>query len=988
MGVDTLLKGSSSSKLAGQLQGIVKSEPVEVTAKAESFGRAMESARRIVESSESPKSLKSSTKSNASGKQVSKEAAKEKATDKASTVVAEAKKDSVVKGKGKVGKTSLTKADPATYEAKAVAQEPTRAHKIAESVKGTLERLAVKNQSKSASGVVKEQKESKKSQKSTISKNLGSTAKLPTHSVESSKSDATTEASPKKVDAELSKVAVINKADEKQAASVVEDKKKSPSLKNTKTPSTQAGPATLVSKKEMVSADSTKNEEPNVVVSADEVPAATLVEKSEVEGEGLRDERTVVTKGADAQVHAVSSNDVDDLKDEPVSISPEGALTAESQNKGHPVALKVESVDAEQPMVVTVEHPVAAVADDQVTTTKSLEGGAGVAAAEKVAVALGSAAMASSVKAAQGNDKRDTKVDRRPEVSSKNEVDAVRVSVKDDAVTVKETKPAKSVVAKNEVALGHKAAPARTDAQMEAKASEHLYRAVNKLPSGLGSGVITKTKAQPKAVKTAKVAHVAHVAKEERQDVKGAVTAKVVTEGAKVSANQQVKAPAKPSAESTNNQVKVQEQAVSERKVAPSVNQAKVAAPAAQKTSSANTVQDSKKPEVVTSNVKAEAPKQARSESLGEGRSLNLGARDSMTFETSLIGSRLFGKRGAEKQPVTYRNTKLAQPPVVAREKVTTAQKVRSTQRAKLGRAAVPNLQPAAGTDATAMAATSARVETAAPEAATVKKTSSTTTATQAENSVKSDNGESLTAKNGDVSQEREQSKEQGKRSDNNRHFETKKQVEAEVRAKEEALDDLQEASDVEIADEVAQVKQTTAANKLMAKEGGKTIVNPLKDLSDTPRNAAVVSERREVHEQILAKNLGRNLGRIASMGTTHAKLRLNPQEFGRVDVEIRTRDGEVTLLVRTETVSAAAELNSQMNDLRASMKEHGLNLADCDVDSRGFGAEDREADGSREGRDGDGRGRGDQDNREGRGNRRRRGRGQRIKRSAIDVVV
>ncbi|MBT6434327.1 MAG: hypothetical protein HOK28_14610, partial [Deltaproteobacteria bacterium] len=654
-----------------------------------------------------------------------------------------------------------------------------------------------------------------------------------------------------------------------------------------------------------------------------------------------------------------------------------------------------EPIDAGQPVVVTVDHPVAAVADDQVTATKSLEGGAGVAASQKVAVALGSAAAASSVKAAQGNDKRDTKVERRPEVSSKNEVDAVRVSVKDDAATVKETKPAKSVVGKsvvgknevgkNEVALGDKAVPNRTDAQMEAKASEHLYRAVNKLPNGSGSGVITKTKAQPKAVKTARVAH---AAKEERQDVKGAVTAKVASEGAKVSESQQVKKPTKPSAESTNNQVKVQEQVVPERKVAPSVSQAKVATPAAQKTSSANTLQDSKKPEVVTSNVKTEAPKQARNESLGEGRSLNLGARDSMTVETSLIGSRLFGKRGAEKQPATYRNTKLTQPAAVVREEVTTAQKVRSNQQAKLGRVTVPSQQLAAGTDATAMAATSARVETAAPEAGTVKKTASTATATQAENSVKSDNGESLTAKNNDVSQEREQSKEQGKRSDNNRHFETKKQVEAEVRAKEEALDDLQEASDVEIADEVAQVKQSTAANKLMAKEGGKAAVSPIRDLSDTPRNAAAVSERREIHEQILAKNLGRNLGRIASMGTTHAKLRLHPQEFGRVDVEIRTRDGEVTLLVRTETVSAAAELNSQMNDLRASMKEHGLNLAECDVDSRGFGAEDREADGSQEGRDGNGRGRGDQDNREGRGSRRRRGRGQRIKRSAIDVVV
>jgi flagellar hook-length control protein FliK len=172
---------------------------------------------------------------------------------------------------------------------------------------------------------------------------------------------------------------------------------------------------------------------------------------------------------------------------------------------------------------------------------------------------------------------------------------------------------------------------------------------------------------------------------------------------------------------------------------------------------------------------------------------------------------------------------------------------------------------------------------------------------------------------------------------------------------------------------------------KATARETGRTAITAMRDAVETSKNHDVVSERRELHERILAKNLGRNLGRIASMGTTHAKLQLHPQELGRVDVEIRTKDGEVTLLVRTETVQAAAELNSQMNDLRGSMREHGLELKDCDVDARGFGDESNEADGERDGSSSSGRG---EDNREGRGNRRRRGRGQRIKRSAIDVVV
>ena len=995
MGVDTLQKSSSSSKLAGQLQGIIKSEPVEVAAKVESFGRAMDSARRIVDGSESPKSLKNKAKKAPSDGDDAKGAESKQAAVKHVQGDKEAKAEPNSKAKKSRSKASLTKADSAAFESKAVAQEPTEAHNVAESVKGTLERLAA--QSLSPEGD-KEASDVKKSQKST-------TPKI---------------ASPDK----LSSLQGSAKAEERHATAKAEDGRVAAEASETMSTSSDVDvemmKETVADKASALTKGSPKAEN-GALLDSKRTPALKtqkMVESEQLKVEDKSEEGGSVSPELTGPVNPNSAKDAKKTVDSAVATEKSIEAMAEPGKTTEQDTAKVQV--AELPLgdsVVSDDDQ----ANDSLPLSASVSETQVVASPVQVAMNVATNEKASAVAqkpiaVKTGNDKNTVQTALKGHHGHSEQLDAVKVTdsdavkarsltdAKSDAAT--ESKAGISVQSKNEKVPGKVertqtvsksqagANPVKVpDAQMEARASDHLYRAVNKLSKGAGAGIIARSKNRAKVPPNNDAKAAETSGKRTEQNTEGAVkvaspmaekAGERITVDSDVSKTQMNRRPASVLGElkmkqaNLNAEISSKQTKQKAQDKVPSVETKKVA-------------QDTAKIKSAESEPKV-APKENQQTRLSSrapvAESLNLGARDSMRLESSLIGKRLLAKRGPASQSGTYRNMKPTLAQGMAREDFTAAKRVRASRQDSVAKAAVKAAPQTVATDTAVMAATSGRTEAATPDMAPAKRASAAPATNAAEANLRNESGETTTSKNSDAGQEQRQNKEQSKRIQENRHFESKKQVETEARMKEEALDEMQEASDVEIADEVAQVKQTVAVNRTMAKEGGRAVISPLRDAADTPRNAAAISERREVHEQMLAKNLGRNLGRIASMGTTHAKLRLHPQEFGRVDVEIRTRDGEVTLLVRTETVNAAAELNSQMNDLRASMKEHGLNLAECDVDSRGFGAEDREADGSREGKDGDGRGRGDQDNREGHGNRRRRGRGQRIKRSAIDVVV
>jgi len=122
-----------------------------------------------------------------------------------------------------------------------------------------------------------------------------------------------------------------------------------------------------------------------------------------------------------------------------------------------------------------------------------------------------------------------------------------------------------------------------------------------------------------------------------------------------------------------------------------------------------------------------------------------------------------------------------------------------------------------------------------------------------------------------------------------------------------------------------------------------------------------------EVIEDVDSPEIGRRLGRIVMMGANRAHLKLHPQELGRLEIDIRTTDGEVSLRVKAETVAAATEIQSQLGDLKQSLLEQGMKLGDVEVEAKAQddGKDDRKNAGEAGDREGNDRHEGRRDGRE-----------------------
>jgi flagellar hook-length control protein FliK len=84
----------------------------------------------------------------------------------------------------------------------------------------------------------------------------------------------------------------------------------------------------------------------------------------------------------------------------------------------------------------------------------------------------------------------------------------------------------------------------------------------------------------------------------------------------------------------------------------------------------------------------------------------------------------------------------------------------------------------------------------------------------------------------------------------------------------------------------------------------------------------------------------GAGLQKFVLKGTNKVKIRLDPPNLGAVDVDIEVVDGDVFLSLQAESASAASELQSQLELLRESLEEQGLNLKEFEL---GHGAKDAE---------------------------------------------
>ena len=69
--------------------------------------------------------------------------------------------------------------------------------------------------------------------------------------------------------------------------------------------------------------------------------------------------------------------------------------------------------------------------------------------------------------------------------------------------------------------------------------------------------------------------------------------------------------------------------------------------------------------------------------------------------------------------------------------------------------------------------------------------------------------------------------------------------------------------------------------------------------------------------------------------GSKQMTLRLDPGELGQVTLLLTVKSGEVRALIRTENAETTAALSDQMNQLRATLEEQGLKVAQLDVETQ-----------------------------------------------------
>ncbi|MDR2141395.1 MAG: flagellar hook-length control protein FliK [Deltaproteobacteria bacterium] len=76
-----------------------------------------------------------------------------------------------------------------------------------------------------------------------------------------------------------------------------------------------------------------------------------------------------------------------------------------------------------------------------------------------------------------------------------------------------------------------------------------------------------------------------------------------------------------------------------------------------------------------------------------------------------------------------------------------------------------------------------------------------------------------------------------------------------------------------------------------------------------------------------LAKQLERKLTYSARQGVHRLRMDLDPEELGRLDVELKVKNDKLTAHIRAETAEAYEALEREISSLKASLKESGLEM-------------------------------------------------------------
>jgi hypothetical protein len=95
-----------------------------------------------------------------------------------------------------------------------------------------------------------------------------------------------------------------------------------------------------------------------------------------------------------------------------------------------------------------------------------------------------------------------------------------------------------------------------------------------------------------------------------------------------------------------------------------------------------------------------------------------------------------------------------------------------------------------------------------------------------------------------------------------------------------------------------------------------------------------------EAHQIEVFDQLSENVERLHSTGKTGLHLQLHPQELGRIDLRIANRADGLHVLISASQVETGAMLERSLEQLRHTLSQAGLELAQVSVSAGGSGGQ------------------------------------------------
>lgn len=112
----------------------------------------------------------------------------------------------------------------------------------------------------------------------------------------------------------------------------------------------------------------------------------------------------------------------------------------------------------------------------------------------------------------------------------------------------------------------------------------------------------------------------------------------------------------------------------------------------------------------------------------------------------------------------------------------------------------------------------------------------------------------------------------------------------------------------------------------------GMTMPAQTQTTAQTQQNTATTAF---AHRQEILNQVEQGMLRQLSDGTRQMTLQLNPGELGHLTVVLSVKSGEVRALIRADNPETTAALSEQMSQLRATLEEQGLKVAQLDVETQ-----------------------------------------------------